>query len=178
MNQGNPIPTRDPLAKLMEDHRIFLHTVHAFQESLGASGRPIAPTLALPRRIADFARFLAHDVDGVHGRQEERGLFPVLGRHLPIEGGPIGVMLAEHETLRSYQRKLEHSWCALESDLAAEEAHEAVVQVSGEVEQLLEGHVFKEDTVLFPMAYQVLSPRELEEIAQVFDDVEAQTAPR
>jgi hemerythrin-like domain-containing protein len=45
------------------------------------------------------------------------------------------------------------------------------------VEELLETHVSKEDTVLFPMARQVLSEREIDEIQQVFEEVAASEGP-
>ncbi len=162
----------DPIAKLMEDHQRFLETVASFKgdlKELAATG-PVSERL--PRRVAEFAHFLSRDVDRIHGQQEERGLFPVLGRYLPIEGGPIGVMVGEHEALRGFQTTLERSGRVLESDREAAEAAHAVAATYRSVGELLALHVLKEDSVLFPMAYQLLSPRELEEIAQVFDEVE------
>ena len=168
---------RDPIAKLMEDHQVFLRTVRSFRGDLENSRPGARGGETLPRQVAGFARFLLRDVDRIHGQQEERGLFPVLGRHLPVGGGPITVMVGEHEMLRSLQRDLERSGRKLEADSLADDARQTIEVTSGAVEDLLAVHVLKEDSVLFPMAYQVLSPREIEEVARVFDEVESAVGP-
>lgn len=168
---------RDPIAKLMEDHQVFLHTVRSFRSGLEDLRATARDSDEVPRHTAHFARFLFRDVDRLHGQQEERGLFPVLGRHIPVEGGPISVMVGEHEALRVFQRDLERSGRRLEDDPLADEARTTIVSVSQAVEDLLAMHVFKEDSVLFPMAYRLLSPPEIEEIARVFDEVESAVGP-
>lgn len=167
------IMTRDPIAKLMEDHRVFLRKVRSFRAHLSRGAAEVDSALPAARRVSEFASFLRRDVDQIHGQQEERGLFPVLGRHLPMPGGPISVMVSEHEALRGFQAELARSAHALESGPSANETSRTVALASESVEELLVSHVFKEDSVLFPMAYEVLSTRELDEIAQVFEEVEA-----
>ncbi len=168
---------RDPIAKLMEDHQVFLRTARSFRSDLGDLLTTADVSDEVPRRAADFARFLSRDVDRLHGQQEERGLFPVLGRHIPMEGGPISVMIGEHESLRALQRDLEWSGRKLEDDPLADDALTTIDSVSQAVQDLLAMHVFKEDSVLFPMAYRLLSPPEIEEIARVFDEVESAVGP-
>lgn len=168
----------DPIGRLMEDHRAFLETVRSFRLELEAHPRESPWDASLPRRLLGFARFLELEVDRRHGQLEERGLFPVLGRYLPVEGGPIGVMLGEHEALRGLQRGLLANGRKLESDLAALEATTAAVASTRAVEELLVTHVIKEDSVLFPMAHELLSPREVEEVRQRFEEVEAALPPR
>ena len=171
------IMKRDPIAKLTEDHQVFLRTVRSFRGELENSRPNGRGADEVPRRVADFARFLLRDVDRIHGQQVERGLFPVLGRYIPIEGGPIPVMVGEHEILRSLQRDLERSGRMLEEDPLADDARQTIEATSGGVEDLLVMHVLKEDSVLFPMAYRVLSSRETEEVARVFDEVESAVGP-
>ncbi len=168
---------RDPIAKLMEDHQVFLRTVRTFQRDIDRNPSNLVGSSLLPRRVADFAHFLLHDVDRIHGQQEERGLFPALEQYLPSEGGPIQTLMGEHETLRDYQQTLDRGGRKLESDPSAEETRQDITTVARSVEELLMTHVMKEDTVLFPMAYQVLSARELERISQVFEEVESTTGP-
>jgi hemerythrin-like domain-containing protein len=165
---------RDPLAKLMEDHRRFLRTVAAFRTEWRGSGSPRSAEAAAPRQVDSFARFLREDVDRLHGQQEERGLFPVLARHIPIEAGPIGVMLEEHSALRTHEELLRRAGQKLEQDAEATEWVQRIDSAAGEVEELLGSHIMKEDTILFPMSYDVLTPRELLEIDQVFRQVEAE----
>lgn len=173
LERGGSGGVADPVAKLMEDHRVFLQRVQSFRDDLRATRTNLDLGRSLPRRVADFATFLARDVDQIHGQQEERGLFPVLGRYIPIDGGPIGVMLNEHEVLRGFKNDLERSGRKLEADSESEESKRAIWGVSNSIQDLLATHVMKEDTILFPMAYQVLSPEEIREIAQVFEEVES-----
>ncbi len=168
---------RDPIAKLMEDHQVFLRTVQTFQRDIDPNVSKVVGDSLLPRRIADFGHFLLHDVDRIHGQQEERGLFPALEQYIPLEGGPLEILMDEHEALRDYQLTLDRGGRKLENDPGAEEVRRAVTTIARSVEELLETHVMKEDTVLFPMAYQVLSARELERISLVFDEVESTAGP-
>ncbi len=163
----------DPIARLIDDHRNFVRTVESFQQEARSSLRGPATSVRFVAQVARFAEFLKRDVDRVHGQKEERGLFPVLGRYLPAEGGPVGVMLNEHETLRQLQRTLDSEGQRLERDPLAQESIRSVSATADAVEGLLGVHIEKEDTVLFPMAYQVLSPRDLQEIAQVFDEIDS-----
>lgn len=162
----------DPIAKLIDDHRRFLRTLDEFRGGLTGPGPKGSGPKPLARRVADFAEFLTHDVDRIHGQQEERGLFPALGRYLPTDEGPIAVMVGEHEALRGLERALEREGSKLESDPEADEAKRTIIATTGGVADLLSQHVLKEDSVLFPMAYQLLSPRELDEVWEVFREVE------
>ena len=80
---------------LMDEHRIIermLGDLELASERL-ASGAPIRPGFFL-----DAAEFVKGFADGCHHRKEEGVLFPAMElAGVAREGGPIGVMLAEHE---------------------------------------------------------------------------------
>jgi len=163
----------DPIAVLMEEHQAFLRRlgdVRADLQRLSEGGRGRTGVSA---SMATFADFLAKDVDGFHGRKEEEGLFPVLTRHIGSEGGPVGVMLEEHEVLRQHQKIIAGNVPKLGADLGAVEAWTAVSTATDAVDRLLSFHIEKEDQVLFPMARAVLTPAEMSEVAQICQEIES-----
>ncbi|MBI2450605.1 MAG: hemerythrin domain-containing protein [Candidatus Nealsonbacteria bacterium] len=84
-----------------------------------------------------------------HHHKEEEVLFPALEKKgIPNEGGPIGMMLMEHEMKRGYVK-----------ELAAGKIEAAMKIVS-----LLRDHINKENNILYPMAEQVLTEEELAEM--------------
>lgn len=162
----------DPIATLMQEHQRFLERLRSFRSEVrSAAGRAVAPT-DLARRVLGFAAFLDEEVNRFHGRKEEEGLFPVLGRHIPVEAGPIGVMLAEHQLLGEQHGVLFRNGQKVEADAAAVEALGAIEASSRTVESLLTSHIDKEDHVLFPMARETLSPSEMAEVAEVCRRIE------
>ena len=105
--------------------------------------------------------------------KEEGVLFDALvASGMPREGGPIAVMLHEHELGRRFVRSMKaaaDSWA--EGDA---EAKEDLVQNAQGYVELLRQHIAKEDTILFQIAAQVLRPEEQDRVLAEFTRVEAQ----
>ncbi len=158
----------DPIVQLVEDHRRFLARLREFQPQVREIARRGAPDSGAVAAVRSFADFLARDVDRLHGRKEEQGLFPTLESLLPAEGGPVGLLIQEHEELRGQQRAIGRAADRLESDPHAAEVVQSLSVSEGEVRHLLTDHISKEDTMLFPMAREILTERQLAEIAEVF----------
>ena len=116
----------------------------------------------------DFLRGFA---DHCHHHKEEQILFPALAeRGVPVEGGPIGVMLSEHETGRGYIRAMAE---AIERhDRGEPKALQDLAAAARGYTQLLRAHIQKEDQVLFQMANQALTAEEQQAMAEEFDRVE------
>jgi regulator of cell morphogenesis and NO signaling len=165
-------PLLDPIETLMQEHQRFLERIRSFRTEVRRLTALSAPIPSLSGHVLDFAQFLDRDVTRFHGRKEEEGLFPVLGRHIPVDGGPIGVMLAEHQLLKDEQRALFQDAHRVESDPEAREAVDAIARSSMVVETVLTDHIDKEDHVLFPMARNTLSVAELTEVAEVCRQIE------
>jgi len=105
--------------------------------------------------VAAFSGFLAGEV-ARHFTLEEEALFPLLGRHLSHEMGPLAIMLSEHAQFRQLQDGLLH---ALDSG----DRHRQDTCARALIE-LLRTHIAKEDNVLFPMAEHLLGPDEKAEV--------------
>jgi hemerythrin-like domain-containing protein len=116
----------------------------------------------------DFFRNFA---DGCHHAKEENLLFPLMKeRGIPEQGGPIGVMLAEHEEGRAYLRKIRENLPAAAEGSAS--ARDAVYSSATSYIELLRAHIFKEDNILFRLAQRILHPDDIAELRKQFAAIE------
>ena len=165
---SDPSTLTDPLACLIEEHRIFRRETKSFLEQVQRYEALIGTVPLDAAPVRGFARFLEQDVDRLHGGKEEKALFPFLSGHLPTEGGPVEVLLVEHGDLRGLQRTLAVAGEKLDSDGEAAEVQQSVLDSALRVHRLLDEHIDKEDTVLFPMVREVLSPKEMDDVREAF----------
>lgn len=104
-------------------------------------------------KIKEFLDFTENFAEP-HLQKEEKVLFPALEKKgIPREGGPIGVMLSEHETKRGYIKELEKA--------LGENREEKIKKNAQAVIFLLREHIDKEENVLYPCAKDVLTKKEL-----------------
>jgi len=102
--------------------------------------------------------FIRNYADAWHHAKEEELLFPALeASGMPRDGGPIAVMLHEHEIGRSYVRQIADNLNAAGNGDDA--ARAAVLRFTLAYADLLTQHIQKENGVLFNMADQFL-PRD------------------
>lgn len=126
----------------------------------------------VPREDLDrILEFLKVFVDRCHHAKEEEFLFPELERAgVPREGGPIGVMLSEHEEGREFIRGMGEAAAGLgRGDRGA--AQRFVLNARGYTDLLL-SHIEKEDEVLFPMADRMLDEAADRRLVEEFGKVE------
>ena len=108
------------------------------------------------RKSVNFVRGFA---DKWHHAKEEDLLFPALERKgIPKEGGPIGVMLHEHDVGRRHVQRMEEALAGAEA--GGEKARAAVIENASGYVELLRDHIGKENNILFEMADRVLPPDE------------------
>lgn len=155
---------------LTYDHEIIERVIAAFKEEL-AGNQPLDPGLA-----SEFVDFFVRYAEGIHNKKEENHLFPLLEqRGLPRHGGPLGVMLQEHEM----GRQLLASMSALARSYA-----NGNVDALTELRQVFESwaglvgpHYWKENDVLYPMGRRVLSEADASTVMAGIEQVEASAGP-
>jgi len=132
------------------------------------NGRDIPPDL-----MANAADFFRNFADKCHHHKEEGELFPALQAHgIPSEGGPIGMMLIEHDQGRAFVRGM--------SDAAGRYATGDATAAPRLIENalgyvgLLRQHIAKENQILFAMADQVLPDAEQSRLYDAFARIEAE----
>jgi DUF438 domain-containing protein len=133
---------------LMDDHQA---TERVFDAVEKAFGKPEGPA---PQMIADMMRYFELYLDGCHHKKEENWLFPRMAeRGVPMEGGPLAVMIAEHGQNRMI---LERMRPLVDAFVAGEAgALDRLRAVFHEYIGLLKDHFWKENDILYPMALRV-----------------------
>ena len=123
--------------------------------------------------LKSFQEFFQIFADQCHHGKEENIFFPLLeARGMPKGGGPLGVMLNEHDQGRALVQEMRQAADAYGSGVEASGARWA--QAAREYAALLRSHIAKEDQVLFPMAERLLSGSELEQVAEAFEKLEVE----
>jgi hemerythrin-like domain-containing protein len=155
---------------LRQEHEVIagvLEVLDAFANRLDGGGT-VEP--ALLTESIEVVQALA---DRVHHGKEEEVLFPMLeekglGRH----GGPVAVMLREHDVGRAFLQAMTVSAKA-HAEGAAGAGKEWARAALGYT-QLMRDHIYKENNILFAIAERALSGAEQERLAAEFDRVETE----
>ncbi len=130
------------------------------------AGQPVDP-----KHLDEILEFLKVFVDKCHHAKEEDHLFPALEKAgIPKEGGPIGMMLHEHQAGRDFIRGMTKAAEGLaKGDPGA--GKRFVTNARGYTELLLD-HIDKEDIVLYPMAERRLPADADRALVAEFEKVE------
>jgi len=153
---------------LMQEHDVILGVLAALQAGALAleSNKPVRPGFFID--AADFIRGFA---DGCHHHKEEGVLFKMMAAHgIAVEGGPVGMMLHEHEMGRQYTRAMRAA--AEKWSQGDETARKDVIENAKGYVFLLHQHIMKENNVLFPMADRAIPAAEYQAVMAGFDHVE------
>jgi hemerythrin-like domain-containing protein len=121
-------------------------------------------------KILDFIKGFA---DKNHHHKEEDILFPAMVKHgIPNEGGPISVMLHEHQSGRNYVKGMSEAFDGYKSGNPS--ATNNLISNAVSYVQLLRNHIEKENNILFMMADKVLNEKEQSEIFDAFEKLEVE----
>ena len=154
----------NPIAELKDEHQAVKLTLKILGEisSRLSQGRDVDLT-----HLDQLLEFLTTFVDRCHHGKEEDLLFPALEKAgVPREGGPIGVMLHEHDQGRDYIRGLRQGVADLKSGDKS-----GVTKIVENIEgysELLSRHIEKEDNILYPMAEKAFSDEQNEALLEGF----------
>jgi hemerythrin-like domain-containing protein len=153
-------------ALLGDEHRIIERVLAVLQK---LTTKPVENALDDWKKALDF---FSHFADKCHHFKEEQVLFPAMEEHgIPREGGPIGMMLMEHEEGRGYVRAMVAAIRLVETK--NEVAKEILIEKAKAYLQLLREHIQKEDEILFRIADDVIPPDEQKALLRSFEEHEA-----
>jgi hemerythrin-like domain-containing protein len=154
---------------LKDEHRVIERVLSVLEQ---ASDRVNSGGNVRPGFFLDAADFISEFADGCHHRKEEGVLFKVMeDAGLPSQGGPIAVMLAEHDQARGYTRSMREA--AARWQRGDEGARTEVTHAATAYARLLRQHIAKEDQILFPLADRVIPSSRRGEVVAEFERVEA-----
>lgn len=119
-------------------------------------------------KLMEFIRLFVEQ--GHHGKEEEI-LFPLLEQKgIPAGGGPIGVMLMEHDRARV----LIYEMSAAAESAASPDSAKRWTRAAWDYSDLMYEHFYKEEEILFKMADRVLSAAEQVSVVQAFNRLESE----
>jgi hemerythrin-like domain-containing protein len=157
--------TTDELRKEHEGILLMLQILKAVSEKI-QGGHPIDPG-----DLDKIVEFLSVFADKCHHGKEEEFLFPALeASGVPNKGGPIAVMLEEHQIGRKLITKLKESVGLIKS--GAKEAAIDFVSAANEYIGLLDQHIAKENNIIFLMADRMLGSPKDDELFTSFEKLE------
>jgi PAS domain S-box-containing protein len=153
-------------ALLRQDHEVTERVFAAMETKFSA---PDGPPPSLVGLLVDYL----HYVDHCHNQKEELHLFPRLEeKGMPRHGGPLGVMLQEHDRAREILSRL----VPLATAYAAAADRRTLPELRGafaEYAALCKDHFWKENDILYPMAQRMLSDAEAAGVVAGIEEVEA-----
>ncbi len=151
---------------LISDHHVTEQLFEAVDRAFQAEEPP-------PRSLVEgMLSYFTEYVDGCHNKKEEEHVFPLAERlGIPRHGGPLAVMLQEHEMsqeLLGRIRQLANLWLSGREE-ALPRLRQAVLEYTG----LLRNHFWKETDILYPMVSRLMGPDDHAAVMRGIEEVEA-----
>ena len=159
---------------LRKEHDAILRMIDATEQTARKLDRGAAVPAEVLSNLQEFFQLFA---DRCHHGKEEDLLFPLLEKKgLPRIGGPVGVMLMEHEEGRALVRTMAEAAKAYAN--GSREAGTKWAGAARKYAELLRQHIMKENEVLFVMTERLLSDEEQNKLAAAFETLEQEKMGR
>ena len=159
-----------PTDQLVEEHstiQVMLRVLEAVAERLEAGQQVDAGQM---ESMVEFIRLFA---DRFHHGKEEDLLFSAMeAAGIPRDGGPIGVMLEEHDEGRGYVKAMSEGIASYRD--GNPDAARTIAASARRYAGLLADHIEKENGMLYPMADSHIPPEKQQELLHRFSVVEAE----
>jgi hemerythrin-like domain-containing protein len=155
---------------LKHEHQIILMVLDAARQEVQHLKQR---GLVDEKTIQEYLDFFRNFADRCHHSKEEDLLFVKMEQSgVPKQGGPVAVMLAEHDQGRKHLKAIAEAL----PEAAAGNA-QAVDSISNNLlgyVDLLKSHIYKEDHILYPMADRLFTAQDQAQLIKDFDRVEAE----
>jgi hemerythrin-like domain-containing protein len=153
---------------LKQDHRVIekmLRVLELMSKKL-ENGETVP--LDILNKAIDFIRNFADNYH--HGKEEDILFRRMEEKGFAVEGGPIAVMLEEHNTGRGYTRAMSAEIDKYTS--GDNNAGKDIAENARNYVRLLTTHIMKEDNILYTMADRILPGNQQEQLLIEFASVE------
>jgi DUF438 domain-containing protein len=155
---------------LVSEHEMIERAMAVLKNNLEKIDEAVKEPLQMQRSID----FLLEFGDKIHNTKEEKFLFPLMEQKgLPVEGGPIGVMLMEHDA----ERKLLQRMMAELPNLAeaTPAARQKFAAEGFEYLTIRAEHIWKENDILYAMGRKVFTDDDNTSLLGAFKEIDQQT---
>lgn len=155
-----------PTDDLMNEHRVIERMLGIVSVACDRMEQGKEVDRELFVGAADFFKNFA---DKCHHSKEEKLLFEKMqARGVSGEVGPIAVMLREHQDGRAHVKKI----AEISGHALSKRSKEELARAGRSYVDLLSKHIQKEDNILYPLANQILTEEDQEELKRGFEQVE------
>ncbi|MCS7095833.1 MAG: DUF438 domain-containing protein [Candidatus Bathyarchaeota archaeon] len=159
-------PAENPISILREEHKILTE----LSEKLKASAAKVQSAEEDVREEVHQIRHIVNDLLDAekHYLREENALFPVLEKHGITE--PPAIMWMEHNQLRERKKQL-HMLMEKTGEVTFQDFKRQLAELSKGLADALSSHIYKENSILFPIALKVVTENEWRVIREDFDEI-------
>jgi len=161
-------PAGHPIHILMEEHKILL----GFADGLRNVGKEIKMATGLDS-VSEEMQQLSHiaehfEASESHYLREENILFPYLEKHGITQ--PPAIMWMEHDKIREIEGNL-YRLIDTHGSIGFQDFAKQLEEVGLSLAEMLSSHFYKENSILFPTALEVIGESEWKEIRDQFDEL-------
>ncbi len=161
----------DAIETLMTEHRAIERVLDALVAFADEAGRREASDA---KELGRFVEFIRQFADACHHGKEEGILFAAMVDHgFPRDGGPIAMMLLEHDRGRALVSMLRR-YAEAEGEWSDEDRRQ-ISDAAHAYAELLREHIRKEDAILYPMAERHLPPEAMQKVGEDCERFEEET---
>ena len=157
-----------PTELLKEDHRVIERMLKVLTAASDRLDKGQEVDVSVFERSLEFIRQFA---DYTHHGKEEDILFNAIeAAGIPKDGGPVGVMLEEHDEGRKGVQKMAQGREKFKA--GDKSAAPQIVRGARDYVYVLRNHIPKEDDILYPLADEVVNAKVHGEMLERFEAVE------
>jgi uncharacterized protein (DUF2249 family)/iron-sulfur cluster repair protein YtfE (RIC family) len=162
------VPAPHPVHTFMQEHEVILGSLNDLDALVGRlkEKNSFESTAQDREKLKDIAHHLVEAES--HHQREEDVLFPELEKHDIVE--PPQIFRIDHVEFRKRKQEL-YQLAHNSQDYDFQEFKTKVIELGEYLARQLEGHIFKEDNILYQIALQVLSSEEWEKVKKECDKV-------
>lgn len=153
---------------LKTEHRVIEIVISALDKIAAEASEKQQLNSRAATKAVDFIRNFADRCH--HGKEEDHLFASLTDAGMPVHGGPVGVMLQEHDMGREFVRQMDDA--IGEAGKGNRDAINSYVTAAHGYTALLRAHIQKEDQILFPAAERMLSADKADELHRQFEAVE------
>jgi hemerythrin-like domain-containing protein len=126
-----------------------------------------------PKHLDQILEFLKTFADKCHHAKEEELLFPAMEKAgIQKEGGPLGVMLAEHKKAREHIQQIAEA--VTQYKTGDSKAKTKIIENAKSYIRILSAHIDKEDNVLYPLANARIPEETMENLFLKSEEIETE----
>lgn len=162
------ITSENPINILMEEHKILLQLLEKLS-NIANDVQQAGDASNISQHISQLKHITADFLDAEkHYLREENVLFPILEKHGMTE--PPAIMWTEHNQLRDKKKQL-NNLIENYNTIGFQDFKKQLSEIGKSLNSTLSSHIFKENNILFPTAFRVVTEPEWRNARKEFDEI-------